>query len=350
MMPNILTRIIRRLSLTWHVLLHGGRLPQPRERIPVISSQEIEEVRQLFPLDKFFIFGYARSGTTILARLIRVHPDVHCNWQAHFFTRRPLLRSLVNDVEVEKWLSRRSNRWNHGRDLSPVVLRVVADYILEREAKEQGAKVVGDKSPSGLMNGLAVEYLHEVYPDARLIYIVRDGRDTVLSHRFQTFIDAPQHLSRQDWRIRDDFARDAQPYFERRKSVFTERGLIQDVSNWARNVLETDELGRKLYGERYLSLRYEDLMANPMGELQRIWAFLGVDANLDGLASAVDAELNTNLDAAWQRKKAREIAEPLQKGKAGSWRDLFTERDKQLFKQFGNQVLVNWGYERDDSW
>jgi hypothetical protein len=31
-----------------------------------------------------------------LMRLVRLHPEVHCNYQAHFFTRQPLLKSLVN--------------------------------------------------------------------------------------------------------------------------------------------------------------------------------------------------------------------------------------------------------------
>ena len=54
---------------------------------------EVAEARTFFPLEKFFIFGHARSGTTMLTRLIRLHPEVHCNYQAHFFTRPPLLES-----------------------------------------------------------------------------------------------------------------------------------------------------------------------------------------------------------------------------------------------------------------
>ena len=80
-------------------------------------------------MPKFFIFGHARSGTTLLARLVRLHPEVHCNWQAHFFTRPPLLRGMLSDPQVSAWLSRKSNRWNRGEDLSLVVLRAAADFI-----------------------------------------------------------------------------------------------------------------------------------------------------------------------------------------------------------------------------
>ena len=156
--------------------------------VTAISPEEVTEAKEFFPMSKFFIFGHARSGTTLLTRLIRLHPDVHCNYQGHFFTRPPLLQSLVADPEIKAWLTRRSNRWNHGKDLSPVILRAAVDFILERDARREEKTIVGDKSPSSLMNGKAVTLMHKVYPDASLIYIIRDGRDAVVSHRFQTFI------------------------------------------------------------------------------------------------------------------------------------------------------------------
>ena len=125
------------------------------------------------------------------------------------------------------WLQRRSVRWNRGKDLSPVVMRATADFILERDARREGKSIVGDKSPNSLMNGDAVRLMYDIYPDARLIFIVRDGRDAVLSHRFQTFIDAPQHLSKEDRRIREEFSRDPEPFKALEKSLFTEKSHPQ---------------------------------------------------------------------------------------------------------------------------
>ena len=198
--------LIKRFKLAARVLIKGAAPDRPRrELIPPITKEEVAEARQFFPMEKFFIFGHARSGTTLLTRLVRVHPDVHCNYQAHFFTRPPLLTSLVSDPEVGAWLTRRSNRWNRGRDLSPVVLRAVSDFILERDARQAGKSIVGDKSPNSLLDDRAVRLLHDVYPDARLVFIVRDGRDAALSHRFQTFIDATQHMNKEDFQIRDAY-------------------------------------------------------------------------------------------------------------------------------------------------
>src|SRR5215216_4962279 len=129
------------------ILLKDDSKKIKRNFIPGITAEEITEIKQFFRREKFFIFGHARSGTTLLMRLLRLHPEVHCNYQAHFFTRQPLLKSLVNTPEAEEWLSRKSNRWNQGRDLSPLVLRAAADFIMERDAAKEGKHIVGDKSP-----------------------------------------------------------------------------------------------------------------------------------------------------------------------------------------------------------
>ncbi len=337
--------MIKRISLAAQVLRHGKLNSGERDAIPAISMEEVEEAKLFFPMQKFFIFGHARSGTTLLTRLVRTHPDVHCNYQAHFFTRPPLLQGLVSDHEIGKWLSRSSNRWNRGRDLSPVVMRAISDYLLERDARQAGKKIVGDKSPNSLLNGKAVELLFNVYPDASLVFIVRDGRDASLSHRFQTFIDNPQHLTKEDERIYKSFVKDPQPFLDGERSLFTSCGIKIAAEGWFDNVVETDEKGRELFGDRYLSLRFEDLLARPRDEMDRLWSFLGVDTDISGLGEYISQELTRNPDADWQKYKAGEIIQILQKGKHGSWHELFTIRDSNVFEEIAGVMLKKWGYE-----
>ncbi len=323
-----------------------GQIPErPRPAIPAITPEEVAEARSFFPLDKFFIFGHARSGTTMLVRLVRFHPQVYCNYQAHFFTRPPFLRSLVTDPEVSQWLTRRSNRWNRGRDLSPVILRATADYILEREARRAGKTIVGDKSPSNLVHGEAVRSMLSIYPDAKLVYIIRDGRDAVLSHRIQSFIEFPEQLSREDRSIREAFIKNPEPFLHGDHSLFTPKGLETEAISWDRNVRETDKLGRELYVDHYFPLRYEDLLDHPWEQMSRLWVFLGANPDQSGLKESLLQEFAQNPDAEYQEQKAGRIANSVQKGKRGNWKDVFTQQDQRIFQTIAGETLSKWGYK-----
>ena len=332
------------------ILLKGEQKKKNRSPIPAITLEEVAEIRQFFPREKFFIFGHARSGTTLLMRLARLHPEVHCNYQAHFFTRKPLLKSLINTSEAEEWLTRKSNRWNQGRDLSPLVLRAAADLIMERDAARAGKMIVGDKSPSSTIHGQAVRDMHAVYPDAKLVYIVRDGRDVLISERFRNFVEESKFLSAEDKRIIADLQADSAPFSDGRRSIFTETFIRRVAKGWVKNLNEIEDEGCKLYDQNYFSLRYEDLLTTPFVEMNKLWKFLGAKKVNKALEKTIKAEMESNPDEEWQVKRNEGIAAFLPKGQAGNWQKLFTEKDKSMFKEVAGGLLIKWNYEKDLNW
>jgi len=341
---------LNRVKFAVKIILRGEPQKKKRGPIPAITAEEVAEARIFFPRDKFFILGHARSGTTLLTRLARLHPEVHCNYQAHFFTRQPLLKSLVNTPEADEWLTRKSNRWNQGRDLSPLVLRAAADFIMERDAAREGKMIVGDKSPSSTIHGQAVRDMHAVYPDAKLVYIVRDGRDVLTSERFRNFVEESKFLTSEDKRIISDLQLEPASFTEGRRSIFTETFIRRVAKDWVTNLQEIEDEGRRLFGENYFGMRYEDLLAAPFDEMSRLWSFLGVK-NIDStLDKTLRDEMLLNPDEEWQSKRNEGIASFLPKGQAGNWSRLFTGKDKSIFKEVAGEVLVRHKYERNDKW
>ena len=332
------------------ILLRGESQKRKRTQIPAITSEEIAEINQFFPREKFFIFGHARSGTTLLMRLVRIHPEVHCNYQAHFFTRRPLLKSLVDSPEAEEWLRRKSNRWNQGRDLSPLVLRAAADFIMERDAAKEGKMIVGDKSPSSTIHGQAVRDMHAVYPDAKLIYIVRDGRDVLVSERFRNLVEESKFLKQEDKHIIQELRKDQSQFTNGTRSIFTDAFIQRVAKGWVENLREMEDEGKRLYSENYFSLCYEDLLARPFDEMTKLWNFLSVKKTDASLEERIKTEITSNPDEEWQTKRNEDIASFLPKGQAGNWKRLFTEKDKSLFKEVAGGMLIKWGYEQDNNW
>lgn len=342
--------MLSRLKSAARILIKGEPKKKTRSAIPAITAEELVEVRQFFPREKFFVMGHARSGTTLLMRLLRLHEEVHCNYQAHFFSRKPMLKSLVDSPDAEEWLSRKSNRWNQGRDLSPLVLRATADFIMERDAAREGKYIVGDKSPSSTIHGQIVRDTHLIYPDAKIIYIVRDGRDVLTSERFRNFVEESKFLTAEDKRIMADLQTDSAPFSDGRRSIFTETSIRNIAKRWVDDLNEIDEESKRLYGENYISLRYEDMLSNPFAELSRLWKFLDVKKVDSALEKQLVEEMSSNPDEEWQAKRNEGIASFLPKGQAGNWQRLFTARDKALFKEIAGDVLTKWGYEKDLNW
>ena len=332
------------------IILKGEPKNKIRNPIPDITPEEVVEIKQFFPREKFFILGHARSGTTLLMRLARLHPEVHCNYQAHFFTRKPLLKSLVDSAEIEEWLTRKSNRWNHGRDLSPLVLRASADFIMERDAAREGKMIVGDKSPSSVIHGQVVRDMHSLYPDAKVVNIVRDGRDVLISERFRNFVEDSKFLTTEDKRIIVDLQTDPAPFSDGRRSIFTETFIRNIAMRWVKDLTESDAESQRFYGVNYHTLRYEDLLETPFEEMKKLWKFLGVKKINKTLEKTIKAEMSSNPDEQWQAERNESIASFLPKGQAGNWQRLFTEKDKSVFKEIAGKMLVKWGYEKDLNW
>ena len=332
------------------ILLKGEPKKKTRNSIPAITAEELAEIKEFFSREKFFVMGHARSGTTLLMRLLRLHDEVHCNYQAHFFSRKPMLKSLVDSPDIEEWLIRKSNRWNQGRDLSPLVLRAAADFIMERDAVREGKHIVGDKSPSSTIHGQVVRDTHLIYPDAKIIYIVRDGRDVLISERFRNFVEESKFLTSEDKRIISDLRTDSAPFSDGRRSIFTEASIRNIAKRWVDDLNEIDSESKRLYGENYISLRYEDMLSKPFAELSRLWKFLAVKNINTTLEQKLLQEMSSNPDEEWQAQRNEGIASFLPKGQAGNWQRLFTARDKALFKEIAGDVLVKWGYEKDLNW
>jgi len=342
--------MLSRFKSAARILFKGVPKKSKRDAIPAITAEEVAEIKQFFPREKFFIFGHARSGTTLLMRLVRLHPEVHCNYQAHFFTRQPLLKSLVDTPEAEEWLRRKSNRWNQERDLSPLVLRAAADLIMERDALKAGKMIVGDKSPSSTIHRQAVLDLHAVYPDAKLVYVVRDGRDVLISERFRNLVEESKFLKAEDKRIIEELRKDQSPFTNGTRSIFTESVIRRMAKGWVANLKATEEEGKRLFGKKYLALRYEDLLESPFEEMTRLWKFLGVKKVESSLEETINAEMESNPDEEWQARRDEEIASFLPKGQPGNWERLFTDRDKSVFKEVAGEMLIKWEYEKSVNW
>jgi hypothetical protein len=289
----------------------------------------------------FFVVGQQKSGTTWLMRMLDAHQEILCRGEGRFFGQwrqkslvksgemRPpssLLYALREAEYLRLWVERSVWSRNDTADEHlDNLARMAVDYFLRGELAKTGKRLVGDKSP--LLTPETVEEISVVYPEARLVHIIRDGRDAAVS---------AAHHARNFGRSKDA---------QQSEGLFEPAQVRKLAADWNARVGRTVEDGPRLFGDRYTEVRYEDLLADPEGEMARLLRFLGAAADEGSVGRCVGAASFERLS----RGRARGEEDPssfFRKGVAGDWRDAFTERDRRAFEEEAGALLEKLGYRK----
>lgn len=337
--------------------------------VPTASSRNVPPARrapattQPAPgdgsLKPFFIVGSARSGTTWLQRTLNSHPEIACKGEGMFFGRsmklheraRTLHAALLNSEDLRVWHNMRV--WTEGEfeNFVPNLVRLIADSLFREELeKKPEAKVVGDKTPHYAFN---LDEVHSIYPEARILHIIRDGRDVAVSNVHNFWRNAkdkggPLNVPQPVISKRDEFLADPELFLSSKKSVFTKPLLSNLASKWRHDVEKGVEGGR-LFGEGYMETEYEALLEYPGTELPRLLEFLGVGSDRSIVEHMME-EASFDKLSGGRKSGAEDPNSFFRKGVAGDWKNYFTEKDRQIFKEEAGELLIRLGYERDMSW
>jgi hypothetical protein len=136
-------------------------------------------------------------------------------------------------------------------------------------ARINHAALVGDKTPD---YGFHMRQLSELWPGARFLHICRDGRDTALSMAGNLSFCYLAASGETEW----SKASVNKAFIRYRQQV--ESGLPLDMffDLWRRRLSEIRAEARRLPEDRYLEIRYEDLLQRPEEVLQQMGLFLGL--------------------------------------------------------------------------
>ncbi|KAK5971343.1 Protein-tyrosine sulfotransferase [Trichostrongylus colubriformis] len=120
-----------------------------------------------------FIGGVPRSGTTLMRAMLDAHPDVRCGEETRVI---PAVLALLSKWALNKEELR---RLHESGVTSEVLSNAVASFIIQIIAGHGApAPYLCNKDPF-TMN--AAPYLAKIFPNARFLFVIRDGRATVHS-------------------------------------------------------------------------------------------------------------------------------------------------------------------------
>ncbi len=318
----------------------------------------------------FFVVGQGKSGTTWIRNVLNAHLEILCKGEGRFFERDFVRVAPLEDLEVgwlksvqptslygvissseylRTWIER--SVWTDGENVDAHLgnlSRLAVNYFLTERLSKTDKKIVGDKTT--FSSGEIVNEIGAIYPEARVIHVIRDGRDVAVSmihHMWNyskdtgAFYDLePEELEKRD-AYREDPAH--------AEGLFTEKRLANIARSWANQVGRVVEYGPALLGDHYAEVRYEDLLQRPEGEVGRLLRFVGADAGEETVKRCVEAGSFEKWSEGRERGE-EESSSFYRKGVAGDWENVFTEDDKRIFKKAAGELLIRLGYEEDHDW
>jgi hypothetical protein len=316
----------------------------------------------------FFVVGLGKSGTTWLMKMLDAHPEVLCKGEGRFFgrdwkreilaeatpNRQPssLYNALLGSEYLRLWVER--SPWSRDGEAEAHIknlTRLATEYFLTEQLEKSGKKLVGDKSP--LISMHIMEDIGEIYPEARVIHIIRDGRDRSVSSMHRSWRRARRgrlhNLTPEEVARGESYSQNPQKVLGTDEEIFSEESIRETAQYWRSRVGKATEDGPTLLGSNYIEVRYEDLLERPHEEVSGLFGFLGADTSHKVVEHCVRSASFEKLSKGRERGE-EDVDSFYRKGVAGDWKNYFTERDKQIFKEEAGELLIRLGYEKDNDW
>lgn len=278
-----------------------------------------------------FIVGSARSGTTLLRRIVDAHPLIaitpETHWVPRYYERRegvteegmvtPELLDLLGTYRrFPRFKVRREDLERLLEGHEPVTYSAFVTGFYDLFGRMRGKPLVGDKTGEYARR---IPTLHGLWPQARFVHLIRDGRDVCLS--VLDWKEAPGASRFTTWR---------------------EDRVATTALWWRANVKLAREAGARLPPHLYHEIRYEALVTQPEAECRALCDFLGIPFD-DSMVRFHEGHTRTapglSAKSAWL---------PITPG-LRDWRSQMPKDHLERFEAAAGDLVDELGYERGSS-
>ncbi len=281
------------------------------------------------PQKGLFIVGSGRSGTTLLRLILDSHPEIAVSDESQFLStfihyrnlkidytdpavRRALLKNIHGFVSALYakdpnyfWTRFFQNNIDvlaeKSRDFDTLI-----QEIYYRFHSESGKTIWGDNTPHYI--NLA-QYLKRIFPSAKFIHLIRDGRDVHLS--IEKVPWGPNHV-------------------------------YNSALYWKR-IIHTGERNKAKWPDDWYDLIYENLLKDPETELQKLCQFIGTSYDPDMINFYKTAEKrlpSTRINSDFQKTKS-----PIDPRNCEKWKKKMSRKDNCIFESIAGPELRKYGFE-----
>lgn len=232
--------------------------------------------------DQLFFIGNKRSGTTILAEKICLHPDIYITHETDIIW---ILYSLYNGIEFSYYSKDEPHSTivtlekckaildNHEKMTPQECFTQCQTHLMRqgtqwRNPTDKTVCVLGDKKPNQQSEPPVADWVYRHFPHTKYIHIVR--------HPFDFLNSIPRLLPKYDLGARYGSSKCQDP--------------VKILETWA--YFENIVITHKEKGDLLIhTLRFEDFCIQPAQSLEKIWQFTGLD-----IPEALQKKIDNNDD------------------------------------------------------
>jgi hypothetical protein len=277
-----------------------------------------------------FIVGCPRSGTTLLRRILDAHSRIaitrETHWIPGFFEKRDgltpeglitpeLIPKLFEHSKFDKLGIAHEQLEALIMSSEPVSYATFVTTIFSLYGEAQGKPLVGDKTPGYVRN---LRTLHALWPRARFVHLIRDGRDVCLSAI--------------NWKEKANS-------LGKRFATWSEDQVSTAAVWWKWHVALGRETGHELGPDLYYEIRYESLVFDSAKECKALCKFLDVpyeESMLRFHEGRTKSEPGLDAKKSWL---------PITSG-LRDWRRQMSAEDVERFEAVAGDLLEELGYAR----
>ncbi|MEM7336938.1 MAG: sulfotransferase [Chloroflexota bacterium] len=268
---------------------------------------------------QIFIGGCSRSGTTLLGAMIGSHPDIICSPESQFksdFLRR--LWPQTDNLDTNAILNSLTKHWRFKLWELPESIEELASLTTEdsfasilNSLSLAYAKRHGKPNPTAWVDHTPenISYarsLLDIFPNAKFIHIIRDGRAVAAS------------ILPLDW---------------------GPNSIIKAARWWMRMTSFGLAAEADLGADRIMQVRYESLVLDPEPTIQQICQFLEIDYD-ESMLDAVGF-----IPPSYTNRQHKLVGLKPKPSMATRWQERLTQREIEIFEHQTRNFLHHLGYD-----
>ena len=265
-----------------------------------------------------------RSGNNLVRNLLDSHSAV---------TAGPEMNIIDDSMALYSILSSSTERDGVSRISEEEVRKTIAGFmssIYEPYASRKAKRIVVDRHPDAIWS---FPVLAKIFPTAKFIHLIRDGRDVACSHR-----DVGVRATSRGVTL--DVIRQAAV-----SSVYHSAALWAETVKFGWNVCGPES---ELANEgRSFTTFYENIVMSPESQIEAICEFLGIKFE-STMLNPERLEHGQTVDGIWTT--ADDVNAPISMFSAGRWIDHLSLKDRVIFYAAGQSGLEQTGYDGGLEW